>query len=55
MLCDERKVPYLYVKKKSDLGAKVGIASAASISVVDFGKNEEVYKSITSELSELRK
>lgn len=55
MLCDERKVPYLYVKKRADLGAKVGIASAASVSIVDYGKNDEVYKSITSELSELRK
>lgn len=55
MLCDERKVPYLYVKKRSDLGAKVGIASAASVSVVDYGKSDETYKSITSELSELRK
>ncbi len=54
-LCDERKVPFGYVKKKSDLGAKVGIASAASISVVDYGKNEDAYKSIVSEVNELRK
>lgn len=55
MLCDERKIPYGYVKKKSDLGAKVGIASAASISVVDYGKNDDVYKSIVAELNELKK
>ncbi len=55
MLCDERKVPFGYVKKKSDLGSKVGIASAASISVVDYGKNEDAYKSIVSEVNELRK
>lgn len=55
MLCDERKVPFGYVKKKSDLGAKVGIASAASISVVDYGKNEDAYKSIVTEVNGLRK
>ncbi|MCL4438859.1 MAG: 50S ribosomal protein L7Ae [Thermoplasmataceae archaeon] len=54
-LCDDRKVPYAYVKKKSDLGAKVGIGSAASISVVDYGKSEEIYKQIISELSEVKK
>ncbi len=55
MLCEERKVPFAYVKKRSDLGAKVGIASAASISVVDFGKAEDVYKQVVSELSEIKK
>ena len=55
MLCDERKVPYAYVKKRSDLGAKVGIASAASISVVDLGKGEEVYKQVVSELADIKK
>jgi large subunit ribosomal protein L7Ae len=46
VLCEERKVPYTYVKNKGDLGLKVGIASAASIAVVDFGKNEEAYKTL---------
>ncbi len=55
VLCDERKIPYGYVKKRSDLGAKVGIASAASISIVDYGKSDEAYKSIVAELAELRK
>ncbi len=54
-LCDDKKVPYVYVKKRSDLGSKVGIASAASISIVDYGKNEEMYKSIISSLEKLKK
>ncbi|MCL4350888.1 MAG: 50S ribosomal protein L7Ae [Candidatus Thermoplasmatota archaeon] len=54
-LCEERKVAFAYVKNKSDLGARVGIGSAASISIVDFGKNDELYKQITSELSEIGK
>ena len=55
MLCEERKVPYCYVKKRSDLGSKVGISSAASISIVDYGKSEEVYKKIVGEVSKLKK
>ena len=56
MLCEERNVPYGFVKKKSDLGAKVGIASAASISVVDVGsKGEENLKQVISELAEIKK
>ena len=50
VLCEERKVPYTYVKNKSDLGLKVGIASAASIAVTDFGKNEEAYKNLLSSI-----
>ena len=56
MLCEERKVPYGFVKKKADLGSKVGIASAASISVVDLGgKGEDALKQIVSDLSEIKK
>jgi large subunit ribosomal protein L7Ae len=50
VLCEERKVPYTYVKNKNDLGLKVGIASAASIAVTDFGKNEEAYKNLLSSI-----
>ncbi|GGM74151.1 50S ribosomal protein L7ae [Thermogymnomonas acidicola] len=54
-LCEERKVPYAYAKKKADLGARVGIASAASVSIVDYGKNEDLYKQVVSEISEIKK
>ncbi|WP_337860102.1 50S ribosomal protein L7Ae [Ferroplasma sp.] len=50
VLCEERKVPYTYVKNKSDLGLKVGIASAASIAVVDYGKNDDAYKGLISSI-----
>ena len=50
VLCEERKVPYTYVKNKNDLGLKVGIASAASIAVTDFGKNDEAYKNLLSSI-----
>ncbi|MEM0139289.1 MAG: 50S ribosomal protein L7Ae [Ferroplasma sp.] len=51
ILCEERKVPYTFVKNKSELGLKVGIASAASIAVVDFGKNDEAYKTLLSSIT----
>lgn len=54
-LCEERKVPYAFVKTRAELGSKVGISSAASLSIVDFGKNEELFKQILSELSGLSK
>jgi large subunit ribosomal protein L7Ae len=55
MLCEERKVAYAYAKSKSELGTRVGISAAASISITDYGKNEELYKQITSELVSLKK
>ncbi|MCL4335590.1 MAG: 50S ribosomal protein L7Ae [Candidatus Thermoplasmatota archaeon] len=54
-LCDEKKVPYGFVKSRESLGTRVGISSAASISVVDYGKNEESYKKIVEDLSTLKK
>ncbi len=53
-LCEERKVPYAYVKNKKDLGVKVGIASAASLSITDYGKNDDAYKSIISGINEAK-
>ncbi len=50
ILCEERKVPYTFVKNKNDLGSKVGIASAASIAVTDFGKNEDGYKGLLTSI-----
>jgi len=54
-LCDEKKVPYVYVKSKTDLGNRIGISSAASVSIIDYGKNEESFNKIISELSNIKK
>ncbi len=55
MLCEERKVPYGYIKSRAELGKRVGIASAASISVTDYGKSDDLYKRIAEELASLKK
>jgi large subunit ribosomal protein L7Ae len=54
-LCTERKVPFVYVKKKNDLGGRVGISSAASISIVDYGKNQELYTKVVEDLNSIKK
>ncbi len=54
-LCEERKVPFAYVKKKADLGSRVGIASSASISIVDYGKSADLFNKIVGEISKLKK
>ncbi len=54
-LCDERKIPFVYVKKKVDLGSRVGISSSASISVIDYGKSSDLYNKIIADLANIKK
>ena len=54
-LCDERKVPFVFIKKKTDLGSRVGISSAASISIIDYGKSQELYTRVLEELNSVKK
>lgn len=43
MLCEEKRIPYIYVQKKQRLGQAVGLSkSAASIAVVDAGEGNGV-------------
>lgn len=46
-LCEERKIPYIYVKNKEDLGKAAGIqVSAASVCIVDTGEGKKNYEEI---------
>ncbi len=54
-LCDEKNVPYVYVPSKGELGQRVGITSAASVAIIDFGKSESEFKGIIEEISKLKK
>ena len=39
MLCEEKRIPYLYVPKKQRLGQSAGLSkSAASVAIVDAGE-----------------
>ncbi len=54
-LCDEKNVPYAFAGTKNDLGSRIGIKSAASVAVVEFGKSEEDFKKIIEEISKIKK
>ncbi|HEU12504.1 MAG: 50S ribosomal protein L7Ae [Thermoplasmata archaeon] len=54
-LCDEKNVPYAYAGTKADLGSRIGIKSAASVAIIEYGKSEEDFKKIIEEVSKLKK
>jgi len=55
-LCEEKKVPYLYVPSKQELGRATGIdVASASVCIVDPGDAKEALKEITKRISELKK
>ncbi|MEA2076367.1 MAG: 50S ribosomal protein L7Ae [Euryarchaeota archaeon] len=54
-LCEEKGIPYLYVKSQRDLGAACGInKGCASVAIVDPGKAEEAIGKIAEELNKLK-
>ena len=56
LLCEERKVPYLYVPSKRQLGLVGGIeVAASSIAVVDPGEAESVVKQLIARVEAIRK
>jgi len=55
-LCDERKIPYLYVPTKIDLGKLSGIeVPSAAICVTEAGEAEGIIGDIASKLKQSRK
>ncbi len=54
-LCEEKGIPYLYVKSQKDLGAACGLnKGCASAAIVDPGKAEEVIAGIVEELKAIK-
>lgn len=54
-LCEEKNIPYLYVKNQKDLGAACGInKGCASAVIVDPGKAEEAVVSVIAELEKVK-
>ena len=46
-LCDEKKIPYVYVPSKMELGRAAGLdVPSAAIGVVDVGEAKDIYKEI---------
>lgn len=56
ILCDERKIPYVFVPHKEKLGTSAGIdVPAASVCITEVGDATELVKEISSRIEELKK
>ncbi|MGQ9538729.1 MAG: 50S ribosomal protein L7Ae [Candidatus Bathycorpusculaceae bacterium] len=56
LLCEERKIPYIYVPSKDKLGNAVGIdVSAASACIVNEGDAAGLLKEIIKRIEQVRK
>jgi len=50
-LCDEKKIPYVYVASKMDLGRSAGLdVPSAAIGVIEVGEGKELFKEIISKV-----
>ncbi|MEM1539178.1 MAG: 50S ribosomal protein L7Ae [Candidatus Bathyarchaeia archaeon] len=56
LLCEERKIPYVFVPSKEKIGSAVGIdVSAASACIVNEGEASELVKEIIKKVEQLKK
>lgn len=56
ILCDERKIPYLYVPSKLELGKSAGLdVGSAAISVIEPGDGAQSLKDLTKTFESLKK
>ena len=55
LLCEEKKIPYVYVPDKNRLGKSAGIdVSAASACIIDPGESSDLLKEIISRVNVLK-
>ena len=55
-LCDEKKIPYVYVPNKRELGAAVGIdVPTSAIAIAEAGQATHAVKGIVDKIKELKK
>mgnify|MGYP000341892318 CR=1 FL=1 len=56
VLCDEKKIPYVYVPSKQELGRAAGIdVAASSACIIDEGEAKELVEEIIKEVEKIRK
>lgn len=55
LLCEEKGILYGYVPSKAELGKRLGIKSAASVGIIDFGKAEDMFKEIMDGINAIKK
>lgn len=55
-LCEEKKIPYVYVPSKAELGRAAGIdVAAASACIIEEGEAKDLVKEIVEKVNELKK
>ena len=55
LLCEEKKVPYVYVPSKQDLGKAAGIeVAAASAAVIDPGDAADLLEEVVKSVEEIK-
>jgi large subunit ribosomal protein L7Ae len=56
MLCEEKRIPYVYVPKKQRLGQSAGLSkSAASVAIVEAGEGKALLDELTLSYTTLKK
>ena len=56
MLCEEKRIPYVYVPKKQRLGQSAGLTkSAASVAVVEAGEAKALLEELAASFPSLKK
>lgn len=54
-LCDEKKVPYLFVSKQNDIGTASGLdVGSAAAAIVKPGKAKEIVDDLSKQVAALR-
>jgi large subunit ribosomal protein L7Ae len=55
LLCEEKKIPYLFIKKQNDIGAASGLdVGSAAAAIVKSGKAKEIVDDIAKKLAGLK-
>lgn len=56
VLCDEKKIPYVYVPSKLELGRASGLdVPSAAISIDEPGEGKDILKEVMKKLEEIKK
>ncbi len=56
MLCEEKRIPYLYVPKKQRLGQSAGLSkAAASVAIVEAGEAKGLLDELSAQFPSLKK
>jgi len=54
-LCEEKKTPYIYVKKQSEIGAAAGLSvKSAAAAIVEPGKGKELLDEVVQKVAALK-